>query len=60
MKVPVGSQILQRSFAHQGAVLWNALPQDIRQSKIWERRRKKYVVIFSIFTRDKPVHYNKQ
>ena len=33
MKVPFGSQLFQKSFAHQGAALWNALPNDIRQNE---------------------------
>jgi len=30
--VPYGSQMIRRSFSHQGAVLWNSLPRDIRES----------------------------
>ena len=29
VNVPSGSRILRKSFSHQGAVLWNALPKDI-------------------------------
>jgi len=40
-KVPFGSQMIRRSFSHQGAVLWNALPQEIRESEAIHSAKKK-------------------
>ena len=41
VNVPSGSRILRKSFSHQGAVLWNALPKDIKQSKNVQTAKKK-------------------
>ena len=40
-KVAFGSQMWRMSFSHQGAILWNALPQDIKDSEKIQAAKKK-------------------